>query len=123
MTGAPLSRGQVIERLRRTEPEIRKLGVRRLGLFGSVLRGEARPDSDVDILVEFAPSAKSFDRLLRLCSLLEERPERHVEVVTTEALSPFLRLRILAAAEDILLPPPFYLLDILLKADYLLGQH
>ncbi len=49
------------------------MGVLRLALFGSVLRGEARPDSDADVLVEFAPGAKSFDRFLALAELLEER--------------------------------------------------
>lgn len=83
-------------------PEIRSLGVERLALFGSVLRDEARPESDVDVLVGFAPGAKSFDRLLALSELLEERLDRSVEVVTTEALSPFLGPRILAEAQDVL---------------------
>lgn len=63
---------------------------------------EAGPESDVDLLVGFAPGTKSFDRLLALSHLLEERLGRRVEVVTTEALSPFLGPRILAEAEDVL---------------------
>lgn len=96
-----LTREEAIKRLAAAESEIRGLGVERLALFGSVVRGEARPDSDVDILVRFAPGAKTFDRFLALSYLLEERLERHVEVVTTEALSPFLGPRILAEAEDV----------------------
>jgi len=46
-----LTRKQAIEQLLRAEPEIRALGVRRLALFGSVARDEARRDSDVDLLV------------------------------------------------------------------------
>ena len=53
-----LSREEAIQRLRSIEPEIRRLGVRRLALFGSVLRNQARADSDVDVLVEFAPTEK-----------------------------------------------------------------
>jgi hypothetical protein len=102
MTPVPLTRDEAIRRLQNAEPEIRSLGVERLALFGSVLRGEARPDSDVDILVGFAPGAKSFDRLLALSDLLEERLGRRVEIVTTEALSPFLGPRILAEAQDVL---------------------
>jgi hypothetical protein len=102
MTPAPLTRDEAIRRLQDAEPEIRSLGVERLALFGSVLRGEARPDSDVDVLVEFAPGVKSFDRLLALSDLLEERFGRRVEVVTMEALSPFLGPRILAEAQDVL---------------------
>ena len=48
-----MTRDQAIRRLLAAEAEIRALGVNRLALFGSELRGEARPDSDVDILVEF----------------------------------------------------------------------
>jgi uncharacterized protein len=101
MKPSALTRDEAIRRLTAAESEIRGLGVERLALFGSVLRGEARPDSDVDILVHFSPGAKTFDRFLALSELLEERLERRVEVVTTEALSPFLGPRILAEAEDV----------------------
>ena len=102
MDMTPLTREQAIERLVASAPEIRALGVVRLALFGSVLRGEARPDSDVDLLVHFAPGAKTYDRFLALCELLESRLGHRVELVTTEALSPFLRPRILAEAQDVL---------------------
>jgi len=98
----PLTREQAVERLVASESEIRALGVERLALFGSVLRGEARPDSDVDLLVQFSPDAKTFDHFLALSELLEERLGRHVELVTTEALSPFLGPRIVAEAQDVL---------------------
>ena len=97
-----LTRGQVQERLRGIEAEVLGLGVRRLALFGSVLRNEARPDSDVDLLVEFAPGQKSFDRFLALSDLLETLLGHRVELVTTEALSPFLGPHILAEAADVL---------------------
>jgi predicted nucleotidyltransferase len=84
------------------ESEIRALGVSRLALFGSVARGEARPDSDVDILVEFKPGKKTFDRFLALSELLESLLGRKVELVTFDALSPFLGPRILAEAQDVL---------------------
>jgi len=51
MPEVPLTREQAIERLVSSEPDIRALGVQRLALFGSVARGQARPDSDVDLLV------------------------------------------------------------------------
>lgn len=78
------------------------MGVVRLALFGSVLRGEASPDSDIDLLVEFAPGAKNFDRFMALADLLEAQLGRPVELVTTEALSPFIGPRILAEAKDVL---------------------
>jgi predicted nucleotidyltransferase len=96
-----LTRREAIQRLRKAEPDIRRLGVRRLALFGSVVRGEAAAGSDVDLLVEFYPDQKSFDRFLELCDLLEARLERPVELVTTEALSPYIGPHILAEAEDV----------------------
>jgi hypothetical protein len=54
---------QAIERLSACEQEIHALGVARLALFGSVLRGQAHAQSDVDLLVQFAPGAKTYARL------------------------------------------------------------
>ena len=104
MTPSHLTREEAVRRLIlvASEPQIRALGVQRLALFGSVLRGEAHADSDIDLLVQFAPGAKTFDHFLALFDLLEERLERHVELVTTEALSPFIGPRILAEAQDVL---------------------
>lgn len=102
MTIVALTREQAIARLRAVEARIRALGARRLALFGSVARGEARPDSDVDLLVEFAPGQKSFDRFVALSELLEGVLEHRVELVTTESLSPYIGPHILAEATDVL---------------------
>jgi predicted nucleotidyltransferase len=102
MSTIALTRDEAIRRLQTVESEIRGLGVRRLALFGSVLRNEARPDSDVDVLVEFAPAEKTFDRFMALADLLEDTLEHPVEVVTTESLSPFIGPHILAEARDVL---------------------
>lgn len=91
-----------MERLVASEPEIRALGVERLALFGSVARDEARSDSDVDLLVQFFPGAKTYERFLALSELLEERLGHPVELVTVEALSPFLGPHILAEAQNVL---------------------
>lgn len=97
-----LNREQAIERLAGCQDEVRSLGVVRLAIFGSVLWGNARADSDVDLLVQFEPGAKSYDRFLALAELLEARLGRRVELVTTEALSPYIGPRILAEAQDVL---------------------
>lgn len=73
--------------------------VRSLRVFGSVVRGEADPDSDIDILVEFEPQARiglfEFARLQRRLSELLGRP---VDLVTPDALHTALRQRILSEA-------------------------
>ena len=97
-----LDRAEAFGRLVAHEDEIRALGVIRLALFGSVLRGQTHADSDVDVLVQFAEGAKTYDRFLALSELLERCLGRRVELVTTEALSPFIGPRILAEAEDVL---------------------
>ena len=102
MTPSAPTRDNTIQRLLAAETEIRQFGVRRLALFGSVARGEARPDSDVDLLVEFAPGQKTFDRFMDLSDLLENLLEHPVELVTIEALSPFIGPHILAEAADVL---------------------
>ncbi len=78
------------------------IGVARLALFGSVLRNEAGPNSDVDVLVEFVPGGKSFARFLAVAELVEARLGHRVELVTREALSPFIGPRILTEAQDVL---------------------
>lgn len=102
MSANSLTRDEAIRRLHTIEPEIRRLGVRRLALFGSVLRNQARPDSDVDVLVEFIPAEKTFDHFMALADLLENTLEHPVEVVTIESLSPFIGPHILAEARDVL---------------------
>lgn len=79
--------------------DLRALGVRRIGLFGSILRGTASPDSDVDLLVDFDPAEKTYDRFAALASYLERLLGRSVDLVTTEGLSPFIGPRILEEVE------------------------
>lgn len=102
MSPAALRRGIALERIRSAEAELRALGVARLALFGSVVRDEARPDSDVDVLVQFSPGTKCYEKFLAVADLLEARLGRRVDLVTTEGLSPFLGPRIQAEALDVL---------------------
>ncbi|MEW5981355.1 MAG: nucleotidyltransferase domain-containing protein [Acidobacteriota bacterium] len=92
---------QAVQRILACEDQVRALGVTRLALFGSVVLGNARPQSDVDVLVQFVPGAKSYDRFLVLSELLEAQLGRSVELVTVEALSPFIGPHILATAQDV----------------------
>lgn len=102
MAQVPLTRQRAFEVLAASEREIRALGVERLALFGSVLRNQARSDSDVDVLVQFVPGTKTYERFLALSDLLERRLGHSVELVTTDSLSPFIGPRILAEAQDVL---------------------
>jgi uncharacterized protein len=71
---------------------IRSFGVNRIGAFGSMVNGNAGPDSDVDILVVFNEGEKTFDRYMDLKFHLEELfPGRKVDLVLESTLKPFLR--------------------------------
>ena len=70
-------------------------GVTRLGVFGSFARGEAREESDVDVLVAFSPEARTFDNLYIVGDTLEKAFQRRVDLVTEDALSPYLGPEIL----------------------------
>ncbi len=81
-----------ISLLRQHEPELRKrFCIARIGIFGSVARGEERPDSDVDVLVTFQEGEKSFDNFMGTKFYLESIFRRKVDLVTDEALKPLLR--------------------------------
>jgi uncharacterized protein len=77
------------------------LGVKNIGLFGSFARGDQTPLSDIDLLVEFTPEKHTFDNFMELTFLLEELLGRKVELVTTEALSPYIGPHILKEVERV----------------------
>ncbi|HEY7245928.1 MAG TPA: nucleotidyltransferase family protein [Xanthobacteraceae bacterium] len=78
--------------LRRHQDDLQARGVLHAALFGSLARGEARPNSDVDIMVDLDPSARldlfGYVRLTRYMAELFSTP---VDVVIREALKPHVR--------------------------------
>ena len=88
-------RDDILDTLSRHQTEIKAMGVRRLAVFGSVARGEERPDSDVDILVEFNRSVGLFE-FLDVKERLEALLGRTVDLATLDALKPQMRGRILS---------------------------
>lgn len=78
----------------------RRHHIRKLSLFGSVLREDFGPESDVDILVEFDEDhLPGFDFVRIQLELSDLLGGRRVDLVTPRALSPFLRDRVLRSAE------------------------
>ncbi len=72
-------------------------GARNVRVFGSIARGEDRPDSDVDLLVDVEPGRSLLD-VIALEQDLEALLGRPVDVQTDAGLSPYLQQRILAEA-------------------------
>jgi predicted nucleotidyltransferase len=77
----------------------RKRHIRRLSLFGSVLREDFRPDSDVDVLVEFEPGHVPGLDFFTMEIELSEILGREVDLNTPGFLSPYFRDEVLAEAE------------------------
>jgi predicted nucleotidyltransferase len=86
----------IVARLREIAPAIRAEGVTRLAVFGSRVRGDARPDSDLDILVETTPYAGDgpFFDLFKLMHLIEDTVGLTTHISTPEELTPRIRERL-----------------------------
>ncbi|MBN2130919.1 MAG: nucleotidyltransferase family protein [Sedimentisphaerales bacterium] len=74
-----------------------KHGAHNIRVFGSVARGDDRPDSDVDFLVDAGPTTSSWFPAGLILDL-ERILNRHVEIVTERALNPHIRDRVLREA-------------------------
>lgn len=77
----------IIQFIRRNREHICSFGVARIGLFGSFVRNEQRPDSDIDLLVEYAAGQASFKNLMHLAFFFEDSFHRKIELVTPSSLS------------------------------------
>jgi len=82
-----LTHKRILALLNEHAPEIKqRFQVRRLGVFGSYVREEMRPDSDVDMLVEF--ESPTFDNYMDLKFFLEDIFHKDVDLVMADTLKP-----------------------------------
>ena len=75
-----------------------RYGVRRIGLFGSFVRNEARDESDLDVLVEFRDGEETFEHYMDLKFHLDDLFERQVDLVIEALIKPLLQPYILSEA-------------------------
>ncbi len=85
-----MNRDDVLERLQACRPQLEEMGVRSIALFGSVARGEADADSDIDVLVDLRPGLGLF-AFLRIKHHLEEVLGSPVDLVSVAGLRPRIR--------------------------------
>jgi predicted nucleotidyltransferase len=78
---------------------LEQFGVKSIGLFGSYVKNQQNEESDLDFLVEFKKGEKTFQNFKDLVYFLEELFKIEVEIVTTEALSPYLKPHIIQEVE------------------------
>jgi hypothetical protein len=93
-----MERSTVAARLVAHQEELKSAGVASMFLFGSTARGEARPDSDVDLFIDYADPRFSLVELVRLKRRIEEFLGVTADVMTRDSLHPMLRQRIEASA-------------------------
>jgi predicted nucleotidyltransferase len=87
---------------RRLTSLCRRYRVRKLALFGSVLRDDFHSDSDVDVLVAFEPDAHiGFVMLSRMQRELSDLFQRPVDLVPMDGLKPVIRESVLSSAQDV----------------------
>ncbi len=87
-----MSREEIIAKLRENEATLRERGVAHAALFGSRARGDQRPESDTDIMVEFDPTARItiFD-YVGLKDYIAQLIDGRVDVVNRDGLKPYVK--------------------------------
>lgn len=84
------------------EHDLHKNEIKKVSLFGSCLYGTSKKDSDIDILIEFKPSASvGFFKLARMYRHFREHLGRDVDLVTPGALSKYFRDEVIRSAETV----------------------
>ncbi len=96
-----MNKALVVQMIKDLSPQLRMLGIVRCALFGSFVRDQATEQSDLDLLVDFAPGKKTFINFMQAADLLENKFHRSVDLVTRESLSPFIGPHIIKEAEDV----------------------
>ena len=90
-----LKSDKILEKIENNKDKIKRFGVKRLGLFGSYIRNQQKPGSDIDLLVEFEKGMKTFDNYMDLKFFLEDLFDCKVDLVILEAIKSDLKSHIL----------------------------
>ncbi len=93
-----LTRSHTLHMLAANRAQLKRLGVEKIALYGSVARDEATQQSDVDVLVELADAFLTLEGCMDFCFYLEELFGRRVDITTFRSIKPHMRDRVLADA-------------------------
>jgi predicted nucleotidyltransferase len=90
---------EILQKIEENIVDIKKYGIKRIGLFGSYARNEQGEKSDIDILVEFEEGKKTFDNYMGLAFFLEDLLKCKVDLVISENIKTLLKPYILKEVE------------------------
>ena len=95
-----MNKKTVMKRLSALKTPLMAVGVCQLGLFGSTVRGENTPKSDIDILIDFNVGQETYHNFINACSILQDAfGKTKLDVVTRKGLSPYIGKMILSEVE------------------------
>ena len=82
---------EIICLIKKHNKELKKIGLLRIGLFGSCLRNETSESSDVDLILEFKEGEKKFHNYMAAYDFLQKILRKKLDIVTPESLSPYIK--------------------------------
>ncbi len=94
-----IKKSEILDILRSNIRDLKNFGVRRIGIFGSVVKGETTTESDIDILIEFEEGNEKYSNLLNLYFFLRDLLGRKIDLVTSNGISPYIAPYILKEVE------------------------
>ena len=94
-----LKSDEILGKIEENKDKIKRFGVKKIGLFGSYIKGRQKQKSDIDILVEFEKGMKTFDNYMDLKFFLEDLFNCKVDLVIVEAIKPDLKSHILGSVK------------------------
>jgi len=95
---AKTKRDEILEFFSNKKEIISKFGVKKIGIFGSVVRNEQTEHSDVDVIVLFDEDKLSYENYIDLAYYLEDALKTDIDLVTADSLSPYIGPKILEEA-------------------------
>lgn len=96
-----MSKQEIIQKIREAvERDPLNKDIQKVALFGSQIHGDAKEDSDVDVLIEFTPDAKiGFFKLAQIKRNMEDNVKKPIDLLTYEAISKYFRDDVIKEAE------------------------
>ena len=91
-----LTKNKILITIKQHAGELKKYGVKKLGVFGSFAKSVQNSRSDVDVLVEFVRNRKTFDNYMNLKFYLEKIFHRKVDLVIKDALKTSIKQQVLS---------------------------